>query len=103
MPYERAFMLATMPRKKWSENTWAAFWAALAALPGAAEAIHSGVGKTPFQLGAFEMVQVVVFVGFFVWFVVSRLTFREKTATEYLNELYSLPSIGTKRWWQFWR
>jgi hypothetical protein len=105
LPYERAYQLATMPRNKWDEKTWSAFWATIASLSGAAEAIHDGLKSSPFSLGAFNAMQVLIFFGFLIWFIVSRSNLRStKTSSEYLNELYDLPPPPSPtQWWQFWR
>jgi hypothetical protein len=82
-----AEMLATLPRKRWDESTWAAFGGAVAALPSAAEAIHAGYEREPFSLHGFEIVQVMIFIGFFIWFLARRGSKKEKTSTDLLNEL----------------
>ena len=93
LPYERAHKLATLPRKKWDELTWAAFTGAAAALPSAIDAIVHAWKRNPFALEAFETVQVLIFFGFLVWFVVSFLySRREQTSLEYLSQLYPGPA-----------
>jgi len=106
LPYERAYMLATLPRQKWDEKTWAAASGAIAALPSAVDAVLSGFhDKEPYSLGAFQIVQVLIFFGFAVWFLSTRVSAKEiKTSGEYLNELYELSPLPQKpkKWWQFW-
>lgn len=104
LPYERAHMLATLPRKKWDEWTWAALGGAVAAFPSAIDAIISAFQATPVSFKVFQTFQILIFGGFLVWFFVSRAYSKgTQTATEYLNELYSLPpdKAAPKKWWQF--
>jgi hypothetical protein len=98
LPYERAHMLAMLPRKKWDELTWGAFTGAAAALPSAIDALVHAWKRTPFGLEAFETFQVLIFFGFSVWFIVSFLySQRERTSQEYLNELYGPPSTTSQQ------
>jgi hypothetical protein len=62
LPFERALMLATLPRKKWDELTWAAFTGAAAALPSAIDAFIHAYHRKPFALEAFETVQLFNFL-----------------------------------------
>ena len=62
-------MLATHPRRKWDEFTWAALTGTISAAPSAAQAIWSAYQRSPFSLQAFEFVQVAICGGFFVWFL----------------------------------
>jgi hypothetical protein len=104
LPFERALMLATMPRKKWDELTWAAFTGAAAALPSAVDAFIHAYKRNPFALEAFETVQVLIFFGFVVWFISLFFSRHEQTSLEYLRELYSLPPPSTtKKWWKIWQ
>ncbi len=82
-------MLATLPRKKWGEESWAALTGALGAIPGALDALHMAGSRPTFSLEGFEIVEILVFFGFVVWLAVAALnSIREKTAMEYLEELY---------------
>jgi hypothetical protein len=106
LPYERAHVLATLPRRKWDEWTWAALGGAIAACPSAADAIIVAFKTPPVSFGIFQTIQISIFVGFLVWFFVSRAYSKgSKTAAEYLYELYSLPQepLRPRRSWQFWK
>jgi hypothetical protein len=105
LPFERAQMLATLPRKKWDEWTWAALGGAVAAFPSAIDAIISAYQATPVSFRIFQTIQIVIFGGFLVWFFVSRAYSKgTQTTAEYLNELYSIrpDKAAQKKWWQFW-
>jgi hypothetical protein len=92
LPYERARMLATLPRKKWGEESWAALTGALGASPGALDAIHKACQRPAFSLEGYEIVEVLALFGFAVWLIVAIInSIREKTASEYLAELYPQP------------
>lgn len=94
---ERAFMLATLPRKKWDEFTWGALSGTLAALPSAADALLDAFNSHPFSLQLFPTVQVVIFVGFAIWFVITRVYAKqEKTSIEYLNEIRNAPHTSVE-------
>jgi hypothetical protein len=98
-------MLATLPRKKWDEWTWAALGGAIAAFPSAIDAIIAAFKTIPVSFGIFQTIQILIFGGFLVWFFVSRAYSKGgQTAAEYLNELYSLPRAATlRKRWQFWK
>jgi hypothetical protein len=83
---ERLQMLADLPRRKWNEYTWAALGGMAASLPSAVEAIVSSYKRTPFSMEWFEVVQLIIFVSFFVWFLSQRIGV-EKTSGELLNEI----------------
>jgi hypothetical protein len=92
MPFERARELATLPRKKWGEESWAALTGALGASAGGLDAIHKAYVRPTFSIEGFEVVEVLVFFGFLVWLLISVINaVREKTALEYLAELYPDP------------
>jgi hypothetical protein len=96
LPYERAVMLARLPRRKFSESSVAALTGMAGATAGAFNAIHKGFERIPFSLELYELVEVLVFFGFFVWLIVSLFySLREKTSGEYLGELY--PSEETAK------
>lgn len=90
LPYESARMLATLPRTKYyNESTAAAFAGTIAALPSAVSAIIHAARRNTFGLEIFETIQVLIFFGFLVWLFASLLYSRqEKTADEYLEQLY---------------
>jgi hypothetical protein len=90
-----AEMLATLPRKRWDESTWAALGGAAAAFPSAADALHSAYERTPFSLHAFELVQVTIFLGFLIWFFARQRSKGEKTSGKLLEELRSSNSNKT--------
>jgi hypothetical protein len=96
LPYESARMLAVLPRTKYyNESTAAAFAGTIAALPSAVSAILHAAQRNTFGLEIFETIQVLIFFGFLVWLFASLLYSRqEKTAGEYLDELYR-PSPNT--------
>lgn len=81
-------MLATLPRKKWDEFTYAALTGFIAALPSAIEAVYNAAQRSEFSVHAFELVQVLIAAGFFVWFMVKVYGgSSEQTAAELLKEL----------------
>jgi hypothetical protein len=84
---EVAHMLATLPRKNWDETTWAAFGGTLAAAPSAIDALLKGFSRHPFSLEWFEIIQVMILVGFLVWFFARKRQKGEKTSVELLEEL----------------
>jgi hypothetical protein len=90
LPYESARMLAILPRTRYyDESTAAAFAGTIAALPSAANAIFHATQRNTFGLEIFETVQVLIFFGFLVWlFAILMYSREEKTAGEYLHELY---------------
>lgn len=86
-------MLAGAPRKRWSEHTEAALAGLLAALPSAADAIRDAIDRKPISFEPFELVQILIFFGFIVWFITCIVGNRDvKTADDYLREFYQLPS-----------
>ena len=80
---ERLQMLADLPRRKWNEYTWAALGGMAASFPSAIDALVSSFKRTPFSMEWFEVVQLIIFVAFFVWFI-SQRTVAEKTSGELL-------------------
>jgi hypothetical protein len=96
LPYERATMLANLPRGRWSEGgTPAAFTGMIAALPSAVDALIHACKRSPFSLEGFELVQLLICFGFLVWLIVSLFySLRGKTSLEYLNELYPPPKAN---------
>ena len=87
-------MLAVLPRTRYyNESTAAAFAGTIAALPSAVSAVVHAAQRNIFGLEIFETIQVLIFFGFLVWLFVSLLYSRqEKTAGEYLDELYRTSS-----------
>ena len=83
-------MLAVLPRTKYyNESTSAAFAGTIAALPSAGNAVLHAAQRNMFGLEIFETIQVLIFFGFLVWLFASLMYSRqEKTAGEYLDELY---------------
>ncbi len=101
VPFERAAMLAAAPRKRWGEHTDAAVSGLLAALPSAIDACVSGLQRKAASFEPFEVVQIIIFVGFGVWCLVCAFGGGTgKTADQILRELYKLPEPPSpKRWW----
>lgn len=88
IPDETAARLATLPRNRWDEMTWGAFGGAVAAFPSAIDAVKTAALKDKgFSLDLFGEVQVLIFVVFFVWFVVRKLSSRGETSGDLLKEL----------------
>src|ERR1700677_4195700 len=73
---ERLQMLADLPRRKWNEYTWAALGGMAASFPSAIDALVSSFKRTPFSMELFEVVQLIIFVAFFVWFISQRTVAR---------------------------
>lgn len=86
---EVAEMLATLPRKKWDESTWAALGGAVAAFPSAVEAVVHGFQQQPFSLHWFEATQIAIFLCFLVWLISRKRSKHENTSIDVLNELRS--------------
>lgn len=109
IPLERAHMLATLPRGKWGEFTWAAFSGLVGAAPSGAEALHTAFwGTSPQGLSWFGAVQVgltVVFLTLFLTAIRQRIATQSSAAyLEWLCALEGAPvPIKRKRWWAFWR
>lgn len=85
---ERLQMLADLPRRKWNEFTWAALGGMAASLPSAIDALVSSCKRTPFSMEWFEVVQLIIFVAFFVWFLSQRIGV-ERTSGDLLKEIRS--------------
>jgi hypothetical protein len=89
LPYERAAMLANLPRRKFSEGAAAALTGLAGSLPSGIEAFLKGYARNPFSLEAFETIQIVICVVFLVWLIVALFySFRGRTSLQYLAELY---------------
>lgn len=89
LAYEHAHMLATMPRRKVTElYDGAAFGGAVAALPSALDAFVAACRRSPFAVEWFELLQILIFFGFTLWFVIKILgRVGQQTSGEYLAEL----------------
>jgi hypothetical protein len=80
-------MLATLPRNKWDELTWAALGGAASQLPGAIGACAAGLKRNPFTADFPEVMAIVIFVAFFACFLARRRTKGGKTSQDLLTEL----------------
>ena len=105
LAFERAHMLATLPRSKLGELFTASFVGAVASLPGAWDGLHQAFLKTPREpILLFSQLEMVVPVILLTLAVFSVLSSREKkTSLQYLAELYP-PKDGRRlTWLQWWK
>jgi len=91
LPFERAQMLATLPRAsgRLNEFFWAALTGLLGASPGASEAVHAALAREPIALSLFESIEVGAALIFFTLMLTAIIQRRlnGKTSLEYLDEL----------------
>jgi|SRR6185312_3524935 len=102
--FHEAFMLATLPRRRWDETSQAAFWAGVATLTSAVAGFADLISGKP-QTPLLSLAEVMIFVICAAVFVERCINAQaEQTSREYLEELRTgIKKPPTKsRWWHFW-
>lgn len=104
IPFERAHMLATLPRSRLSELVTASFIGFLASLPGGWDGLHQAFFKIPREpLALYSFLEMSVSLALLI-LTVSGLFARigHQTSLQYLASLYDANPGATPGWKDWW-